>query len=203
MRIGLTEPQNGVFAHPCRSKVFGIPGRTSDADALYDHVLAGACAARVVAEAVGVKPEDAFLAGLIQDIGRIVVHIIDADLRREALSCRGVFEFDPEVVDAMCDVFHADLGAHVADTWRLGPDGVQAITHHHHPESAPEAVRPLARSLRLGDLIARRLMNTEQHQPLEVQDLGIELEDSELAQLRSAYAAMSGMAHGAPAARAS
>jgi len=101
---------------------------------LWRHLVATAMVARVPAETCGkVKPQEAYLAGAVHDLGLI---LIDQYIHRAF--CRvvdGQSEAEP-----LCDVEtrvlgfdHTALGRYVAQKWNLPQSAIAAIAHHHTP----------------------------------------------------------------------
>lgn len=108
-----------------------------DLDAFWKHSIATALVARMLATKVGCSPEDAFIAGLLHDIGKLVFAVQAEcgyrralDLEREA-NLTGL-----EVERAMFEFTHPEVGQMVAERWNLPERYVSAIAHHHEPRAA-------------------------------------------------------------------
>ncbi|MEJ7712125.1 MAG: HDOD domain-containing protein [Pyrinomonadaceae bacterium] len=111
---------------------------TASLRALWEHSLTTAAASREICEAFGLRLGDqAFLTGLLHDIGRLLLLCHDPDrytqlslsVCEQELSAREreIYGYD-----------HAEIGEHVAQYWRLPREIVQAIKYHHKPEQAGE-----------------------------------------------------------------
>lgn len=102
----------------------------------WQHSLATASAARVLAKLKGYRdPEEAFLAGLMHDAGRLVM---DRFLPNELDQiCTLALERVIPLIEAEREVLgytHVEVGDLLAEQWNL-PDGLRvAIRMHHHPE---------------------------------------------------------------------
>jgi putative nucleotidyltransferase with HDIG domain len=121
--------------------------------ALWHHSLATALGCQWLAQRLGrsVPVTEAFLAGLVHDIGELlIVRVID-DLRKSNA------EFRPpqKLVLEMLDTLHARHGAALARGWNL-PENYVHVIEHHHDEEFPENDRLLA-MVRLVDLAANGL----------------------------------------------
>ena len=108
------------------------------------HSLACAVLAHTLALAAGrEEPERHYLAGLLHDLGRLVLHAMAPDLARQARELHRVH--GQPVIEAERRVFefdHGMLGAMIFTTWRL-PHGVVAAAASHHepqPEGSDTAV---------------------------------------------------------------
>lgn len=91
-----------------------------------DHALGTAYLARLVADSAGTDVEEAFLTGLLHDIGKLVIHKT-AHLRRR----QGTAISDDDVADAVA-ASHAACGALALHFWKLPDEVLDAVRHHHH-----------------------------------------------------------------------
>ena len=99
-----------------------------------DHALKVACAAKALCDN-RVLGEQAFLAGLLHDIGKIVLKIGASERWAEvaALQARqGCSQYEAEM--RLYGVSHAEVGAYLVGIWGLPYPVVEAIAHHHCPE---------------------------------------------------------------------
>ena len=83
------------------------------------------------------NPEEAYIAGLLRDIGKT---ILNQHMENEYVEVLSKIEDDGlSFLDAERKVLgfdHAQVGEKVAAKWDLPPDLVDAIGHHHTPESS-------------------------------------------------------------------
>jgi HD-like signal output (HDOD) protein len=106
-------------------------------DALWRHSLATAACARAVARAEHGEPklvEDAFMAGLLHDTGKLV---FAANLphrygqARALAQEQGVAEWQAEQTELGAS--HAEVGAYLLGLWGLPASIVEALAFHHRP----------------------------------------------------------------------
>lgn len=101
---------------------------------LWSHSVGVAAAARLVARVCGrAVPEEAYISGLLHDIGLI---LLDQSLRKHFV--RVVDTIDPQtpthIVENRIFTFdHALLGGFVARKWNFPEQVADAITFHHQP----------------------------------------------------------------------
>ena len=126
-------------------------------DEFWRHNLAVACGAATIAvdEAQGVSRDRAFTAGLLHDIGKLLLdRVLARRLEWEPLP-EGVRDW-PEIERQVAGFDHAEAGAALADHWRLPPVLVEAIHWHHEPARA--TTQPvLARAVHAADAVAAAL----------------------------------------------
>lgn len=100
---------------------------------LWENSIASAVASRLIARTAGAyEPEEAYLAGLLHNIGKTVMMNRDKALYKEVQ--RIVDIGDGELVDVERGLFaysHDMVGAALLDYWNF-PEQLIAATHHHH-----------------------------------------------------------------------
>ncbi len=104
---------------------------------LWSQSLATGCGASLIAARVGYKPADeAFVAGLLHGIGKVVLSASLANLA-EDLTARLAdgLRFD-HLERELVQIDHATLGGMIADRWQLPPHLGQAIRCQHTPLEA-------------------------------------------------------------------
>jgi len=119
-----------------------LPGYAVEANELWHHSLITATAAESVANEISemnIEPSVAFTAGLLHDIGKLVMGQAltpDSQQAIRGLISRG----NVSRVDAERQVLgtdHAEVGASLLQSWRLPEDIVEAVAHHHAPVLTP------------------------------------------------------------------
>ena len=90
--------------------------------------------ARSAPSGVGVDPEEAFAAGLLHDVGKIILeqHLhkqFQQALEESAASGVPLYVCEKNTIG----VNHAQIGAKLAERWKLPEELVRAISHHHPP----------------------------------------------------------------------
>lgn len=150
VRLGTGIVRGVVMAECFASRLYdpGTYGETGRA--LADHALGTAYTARLVAERVGIDLEEAFLCGLLHDVGKLVVLKLARDHER-----RSGRTLEREDVETAMTAHHAALGGLVLKKWRL-PDALdEPVRFHHDYASAPTRRRETA-TLCLANLLSHR-----------------------------------------------
>ncbi len=159
---------------------------------LWEHAVAAAAAASTLAEEVGgMNREEIFLAGLLHDVGKLVMHS-QAEKQFQGVLKR-VYSDGANPVEAERDVFgfdHAELGSLVLTRWKIPARLALAIGAHHDPASAAgeQGEQPLAALLQVADrmCLLRGLGRRSPQEDLEILDcdgariLGIESDPATL-----------------------
>jgi putative nucleotidyltransferase with HDIG domain len=137
-----------VVTSACLRPLFGSP----KLQGLWPHSLQVADLSQQLACQTGrVDPAEAYLAGLLHDVGRMALLIVPLydSARLQGLAASGCPEVYAE--DLLLRTNHADLGAQITAQWRLPDAMVSAIRQHHRPEKAES---PLAHLLYLAEYLS-------------------------------------------------
>ncbi len=110
-----------------------------DMKSLWLHSMATAIASETIAEYMGYqKKEEAFTAGLLHDIGKLVMNIFVPELREVVEKVKKgeltFFEAEQETLD----INHAVVGKYLLDIWNLPNPIVMAVLYHHEPMKAED-----------------------------------------------------------------
>ncbi|CUU10369.1 MAG: HDOD domain-containing protein [Fimbriimonadales bacterium] len=126
--------------------------------AFWQHSLATASAARVLAKLKGYRdPEEAFLAGLMHDAGRLVM---DRFLPNEFDQiCTLALERVIPLIEAEREVLgytHVEIGDMLAEQWNL-PDGLRTAIRMHHQPKGTFAECPLGYLVYAANIVAHQV----------------------------------------------
>ena len=108
-------------------KIYGSRGRE-----LIDHSIGAAYLGRLIADSCGGDGDDAFLAGLLHDIGKLLI------LKLASEAHLNVARPSSEEVEAILFSEHAALGGYLVKRWHLPSTLAGPIEWHHEPERAAE-----------------------------------------------------------------
>jgi HD-like signal output (HDOD) protein/ActR/RegA family two-component response regulator len=150
-----------------------IPGYSLSG--LWAHSLAVALSARTIATQEGLaqsKIDEAFLAGMLHDVGKIV--LIDK-LPNECLKISELAKTsgcDLHVAEnEILGVTHAQLGAYLMTIWGLSQSTVEAIAYHHCPgRSSEQTFGPLT-AVHLADALEHSGAGGKEDKGLDVEYL--------------------------------
>jgi len=126
---------------------------------IWEHSLGNALICRTIAKKIKYpKMEEAFLAGLLHDVGKVVLYI---KLPQKMLLIFQEVYQNPQLSfgaleKKLLGFTHAQVGGLVARKWNFAVDIVEAIGYHHHPDHA-KLNTVLPHIVALGDALSHKL----------------------------------------------
>lgn len=130
--------------------------RSFDRRVHWRHSIATAAATTVLAKRwKKAQPEEAFLAGLVHDIGRVILdQHFPEEFDKVVTLARAEQLSLTEAEERIFGLTHADIGRHVAQKWQF-PDNIVAAIGDHHGPRGDGGWTNLAALVHTGDVIAR------------------------------------------------
>ncbi len=115
--------------------------KTAGMHQLWRHSLGVAITAHILGTKAEMKnPEEAFVAGLLHDIGKVVLYVKWPDIGRQITAAnKDHNHYLMETEQALFEVTHADVGGWLAAAWHLPITLREPIMYHHTPATAQEA----------------------------------------------------------------
>jgi putative nucleotidyltransferase with HDIG domain len=108
---------------------------------LWKHAIeAGQVAERIAELSGGIDPGEAFLLGLLHDVGKLAITLLSKDINEsvDRLLEKGCQPAVAELV--LCGFDHAEAGAEVLRYWRFSEEMITAVRYHHQPERTGSAL---------------------------------------------------------------
>ncbi len=114
------------------------------------------------------QDDDIFLAGLLHDIGFLVLDYIDpmlSDKFHARLAAETGLSIE-EVEDGVLEMSHSELGAELGSHWGL-PESIVAVLRYHHTPNAVQSLagQPLVNMVNLAEKLLPTFRVAEQVQP--------------------------------------
>lgn len=136
-----------TYARP--QKGYGV-----EADELWGHSVANAIAAQIVARDCSADQQLVFTAGILHDIGKIVLSLALEDVRDQVVIEAEQGNLSPYDIEMkLLGVNHAEAGGRLLEHWKLPGHLVTAVRHHHQPAGA-NGNEELTACVYLGNFIA-------------------------------------------------
>lgn len=158
MLLGITRVKSVTMGIAVMSSLVKKPAGSLDVQGLWMHSLSISLAMRTLSRAMprNTRPldDEIFLAGLLHDIGYMVLNHLDSQ-RSDELQTRLATEQGRSCIEieaGFLEMNHCELGAELARYWDL-PDSIVAVLRHHHdPENEDAAVgQPLVSMVNLAE----------------------------------------------------
>jgi putative nucleotidyltransferase with HDIG domain len=128
-----------------------------NAKELWKHSVIVSFAARFIAEDVGIESSLIFTAGILHDIGKVLLaeafkHDYAQVISQVPAAGHPLFEAEK----ARFGVDHAEVGSRLLARWKFSPELVASVQFHHHPTAAGDQGR-LAACVALGNALGNGL----------------------------------------------
>jgi putative nucleotidyltransferase with HDIG domain len=149
-RLGLTQIRQIAVLVAVKTRAFSSSTRAGDAIALRKRSVATAIWAQEIARLRRKNVEEAFLCGLLQDVGAPALWQLAHDVHTSGQ----VAEMTIDEVDAHVEALHERVGASIVRAWQLSNSVADAIARHHTANLALEGDETLA-IVQLADTASR------------------------------------------------
>jgi putative nucleotidyltransferase with HDIG domain len=134
-RVGAVKIREIALVIACRTGVFKARGYETEIDAVFRHSIGTALFAQEIARHTRNNVEDAFLCGLLHDVGRPVLLQALVTLLAAAKVQAG-----RESILALVGELHERAGAALAKAWTLPDTVIAALGQHHSQELEREGI---------------------------------------------------------------
>jgi len=140
--VGNRELKDLVFAATVAGIFEKVSSDLIDIETFWRHAVYCGIVSRIIAQKSGVlHSERLFVAGLMHDIGRMVIAYKLPNQCRDVLRYRKDNGVDLHVAEqAVLGFDHAEVGAELMKAWSLPQSHQLAALHHHNPAKASEFV---------------------------------------------------------------
>jgi putative nucleotidyltransferase with HDIG domain len=121
----------GLVVAACLKEIYKPSGLTENM--LWEHSFGAGVAARVIAaHSRSVNADEAFLAGLFHDIGKIIMNLREKEKFQLVIErCYNEMLPFEEIEQTVFPYTHAELGGYVLEKWNLPEALITAVMQHH------------------------------------------------------------------------
>lgn len=133
--VGLQQLRDLALATSIVNLFKGIPEDLVSMESFWQHSIACGVAARILATyRRETNIERFFVAGIVHDIGRLIINTRIPDQARETLlRCKSNGELLYMAEREVIGFDHAAVGHALLQNWNLPPSLVEVVTYHHNP----------------------------------------------------------------------
>jgi len=128
VRLGYRSITNFILSTSLSSTMGSKNFYGPDGQMLWDHSAGCAFCAKKLAESIDEDPEEAFLIGLLHDIGKLIYLGVSNEILKEYPSR---FSNLGTMITSYMDEYHASMGGFIAKKWEF-PNLIQLCIKNHH-----------------------------------------------------------------------
>lgn len=152
--VGTRELTHLVLATSVINAFNGIPTDLMNMQTFWRHSLACAITAKYLAESLELpQSEQYFIAGLLHNIGSLVLYQSLPELAREAInSAKYGHEALHQAEHRLIGFDHGEVGATLVQAWRL-PASLTHVTRYHHQPSATQRDQMAVDVVHIADIL--------------------------------------------------
>lgn len=122
------------------------------------HSIASAQIAQTLAEALHLDRDDAYMIGMMKDIGVYLLASEDRQKYQEVLdACKSMPRNHHKFEQEKFGVHHGIIGARLLQKWNFSKNVIMGVAMHDMPEKAKNEYRPYAYLARLSELAANKI----------------------------------------------
>jgi putative nucleotidyltransferase with HDIG domain len=162
-RLGVKAVQTLMMHQSLQAAMFHGKGAGSAlALTIWQRALASGVVTRKLAEFTRWDPEDAFLAGLLHDIGQVmVIRLLHSHSKFTGL------ELSDAEFDLVAHERHQQFGRLIAEAWRLPQEVTEIIAEHHSFPGEDDPFRKQRLTIQVSDMICS-LLGYAAYQPYDL-----------------------------------
>ncbi|MCF6336967.1 MAG: HDOD domain-containing protein [Gammaproteobacteria bacterium] len=141
--LGTQQVRSLALATSACKSFEGIPNELMSMENFWEHsILCALCARTLALECLKQQREAVFVAGLLHDIGQLVLYRALPDLSRQTLEACLDSPDELESQEAEREIIgfdHAEIGSELARNWSLPASLQVCIAYHHDPAQATQS----------------------------------------------------------------
>ncbi|MGD8484369.1 MAG: HDOD domain-containing protein [Thioalkalispiraceae bacterium] len=138
--IGTRQLKDMILATTIVNHFQAIPADLVPISQFWQHNIACATATRVIARLINNRNQERFfLAGLLHDIGKLVMYFAEPGLSRQVIEQAAASEESLNQLEQKIFGFtHSDIGAELLRQWQFPESLIEPVLKHHAPDQASQ-----------------------------------------------------------------
>ena len=150
--IGLRQIRELVLVTTVLKMFTGIPIKAVNMGSFWEHSVAVGVFAKSIAQYAGLpQSERYYIAGLLHDIGRLVLYIKLPDLMNDLLAqCESDQQLLYVMEQEQLSYTHAEVGGRLLERWKVPQSIYEPVQYHHRPAEALEFLH-MASAIQIAD----------------------------------------------------
>lgn len=156
--LGLEEIANLVMTAQVFKNLGSYDGGSGfDRQGFWQHSVGTAFITKAIAKKLQTEVESAFLAGMLHDLGKVVLDRCFTDYYRAVVEqSQAQEQWIGDAESQLLGLTHADVGGQLATEWQFAEKYLYSILHHHTPDATGRYQR-LTSLVHLADHMCRKL----------------------------------------------
>ena len=126
-------------------------------ESIFNHSIAVGCYAKKIAIQIGLQQrnsENALIAGLLHDIGKLVMLASFKEEMNAAIKIAQDKSLQPYVAESVIlGANHGEIGAHLLSLWGLHDPILEAVMFHHNPRLASQPSKNILSAVYIANVI--------------------------------------------------
>lgn len=158
--LGTRQLRDLVLATAVVSKFHNLTDEVVDMETFWCHSICTALSAKVIGQHLKENnSERFFIAGLLHDIGKLVMYVTHPDASRQVIELSDEQDIDKSSVEKSIFGFtHAAVGGELLSLWQLPDSLIESTRYHHNPIRAQHFATETA-VVHIADTIANNIQS--------------------------------------------
>jgi putative nucleotidyltransferase with HDIG domain len=155
--LGLNIVQGLVLTAGVYDQLNGADIPKASLEAIFNHSMAVGGHAKKIAVEIGLQQrdsEDALIAGLLHDIGKLVMLANFKDEMSAAIKLAQEKSIEPYLAEKeVLGASHGEIGAHLLSLWGLHDQILEAVAFHHNPQHTTQPTKNILTTVHIANAI--------------------------------------------------
>lgn len=147
--------QGLVLTTGVNDQLKGVGTPEASLESIFNHSIGVGCNAKKIANKIGLQVrdcEDAFMAGLLHDVGKLVMLAAFKDEMKAAFKLAQEKSIEPYIAEKeILGANHGEIGAHLLSLWGLHDPILEAVAFHHNPQHTMQSTKNILTAVHIAN----------------------------------------------------